>query len=188
MGAREVRIYDFLTFKGCNTASHKECVKVCVNRAYTSKSNIGLAKSKIYHNFVCENRVAEANGGRPPHTYKLFCQVTELLGQPERPFADPDFSSVSLPLPNDFEDRLILPTLKELGKYCPVVAFMDYCRSVTESWNHYATGHEPECPEQENPHNKWEGGETSALELLTVRLLIEKTVSHTVSCAQWWWK
>uniref|UniRef100_UPI00220F120B Light receptive cryptochrome n=1 Tax=Platynereis dumerilii TaxID=6359 RepID=UPI00220F120B len=94
--------------------------------------------------------VCDANGGRPPHTYKLFCQVTDLLGKPETPHPDPDFSHVQMPVSDDFDDKFGLPTLKELG-----------C--------------EPECEEQEKPFNKWQGGETGALELLETRLMIERT-------------
>ena len=45
------------------------------------------------------------------------------------------------------------------------------------SLNIFFVGCEPECEEQEKPFNKWHGGETSALELLETRLMIERTVS-----------
>ncbi|ELU12703.1 hypothetical protein CAPTEDRAFT_226189 [Capitella teleta] len=104
---------------------------------------------RISHTLFHPDDVIEANGGNPPHTFSLMKQVLNMLGDPERPSSSPDLSLVSLPLSNDFDDRCALDTLKDFaGEY--------------------------EMEEQEEPINKWIGGESRALDLLQGRLKLEE--------------
>ena len=61
-------------------------------------------------------RVIKANGGNPPHTYRLFNQVVSTIGKPPRPVADPDFSHINVEIPNNFDERFAIPSVKELGE------------------------------------------------------------------------
>ncbi len=78
--------------------------KCCVCRA---------TRGKFLLCYSC--RVLKANGGLPPHTYRLFGQVVSTLGRPPRPVRAPDFSGVNTPIPDDFEDKFAIPSVKELG-------------------------------------------------------------------------
>nr|AWY10935.1 photoreceptive cryptochrome [Hermissenda crassicornis] len=100
---------------------------------------------RVSHTLWDPHSILKANGGSPPLTYAMFCQVAEIVGQPPRPVEDLDFSNVILPV-SDNHDRLFgLPTLEKLE----VVA---------------------DCDAQKSPFCRYLGGEAKALVLLESRL------------------
>lgn len=60
--------------------------------------------------------IIQANGGSPPLTYAMFCQVTDIVGLPPRPCPQPDFKGVNLPVVDNKKDVMGIPTCEELGK------------------------------------------------------------------------
>nr|AWY11207.1 photoreceptive cryptochrome [Melibe leonina] len=103
---------------------------------------------RVSHMLWDPHVILRANGGSPPLTYAMFCQVTEIVGLPPRPVEDPDFSKVTLPV-SDHHDRLYgVPSLEKLG----IVA---------------------ECEAQLSPYCRYLGGETKAAALLVSRLAKE---------------
>lgn len=63
-------------------------------------------------------RVIQENGGSPPLTYAMFCQVTDMIGLPPQPEGEPDFQGILLPVSEDHDKKYKLPTLEQLGKFC----------------------------------------------------------------------
>ncbi|XP_069134866.1 cryptochrome-1-like isoform X2 [Argopecten irradians] len=105
--------------------------------------------SRISHTLWDPAQVIEKNGGTPPVTFRHFDLTTQLLGPPDRPIPVPDLSIVNKPVPNNFDEKFALPSVKDLG-------------------------YEPECKEQMERINDWLGGETKALQLLEERLKNER--------------
>ena len=60
-------------------------------------------------------RIIETNGNIPPLTYKTFVTVMGVIGEPAEPEDDPDYKNVELPVPDNFEEKYALSSLKELG-------------------------------------------------------------------------
>ena len=60
-------------------------------------------------------RIIETNGNIPPLTYKTFVTVVGVIGEPAEPEDDPDYKNVELPVPDNFEEKYALSSLKELG-------------------------------------------------------------------------
>ncbi|KAK7109435.1 cryptochrome-1-like [Littorina saxatilis] len=89
--------------------------------------------------------IISANGGSPPLTYEMFCQVKKMVDQPPRPCPLPDFSGIKLPDPKTPNAKFHVPTCEELGVY-------------------------PESEQQKNPLSGYKGGESRALELLAERI------------------
>ncbi|XP_074647612.1 cryptochrome-1-like [Tubulanus polymorphus] len=102
-------------------------------------------------------KIIEVNGGKPPLTFAEFNDVVEMIGPPPKPVVDPDFSGISLPVPDDFDKRFVLPSLNDLGV-------------------------QPEDENQLNRKYVWVGGETKALELLKSRLAHEKKAFEEGVC------
>jgi len=90
--------------------------------------------------------ILEENGGEPPLTYDVFCQVSAVLGLPSRPSENPDFSDIKSP---QLQDKYLLPALEQFAIY-------------------------PENSKQAHPQGRYMGGETKALMLLNARLEKEK--------------
>ncbi|XP_033740162.1 cryptochrome-1-like [Pecten maximus] len=105
--------------------------------------------SRISHTLWNPSEVIEKNGGSPPVTYSHFELTTALLGPPERPVPVPNLTKVNKPVPDNFDQKFALPSVKDLG-------------------------YEPECKEQMERINEWKGGETKALQLLEERLKNER--------------
>ncbi|XP_013384752.1 cryptochrome-1 [Lingula anatina] len=105
---------------------------------------------KVSHTLYNPQDILKANGGSPPLTYAMFCEVCKTLPAPERPQPVPSFSGVSLPVANDFS-KFELPTLNDFG--------------IT-----------PECSEQKKKKTPpYLGGESRGLDLLELRRMQEKT-------------
>lgn len=72
---------------------------------------------KLYFPVLVNVRIIEANGGSPPLTYEMFCQVTKIVGAPPQPCPRPDFMGIDLPDPSTADDQFRIPTCEEMGKY-----------------------------------------------------------------------
>ena len=57
----------------------------------------------------------------PPLTFAIFNHVSETLGLPKKPLADPEFGD-TLSVCDDFEQRFQLPSYSELGKIDPDIS------------------------------------------------------------------
>ncbi|XP_059155704.1 cryptochrome-1-like [Physella acuta] len=104
---------------------------------------------RISHTLWDPQVVIQENGGSPPLTYAMFCQVTDMIGLPPQPEGDPDFHGISLPVSEDHDKKYKLPTLEQLGV-------------------------EVESERQNSPCFPYLGGETQALKLLAIRLEKER--------------
>ncbi|XP_050427133.1 cryptochrome-1-like [Adelges cooleyi] len=121
-------------------------------KAFCEENNIEWIE-KVSHTLWDPKLIIERNGGTPPLTFESFQTVVSKIGQPPLPVPDVDWSSVIFqPLPLDILDEFN----KELKDLTP----------------EYFSIH-PEIPEVLNPHNRWYGGETKALEQLQNRLEVE---------------
>ncbi|CAG5120301.1 unnamed protein product [Candidula unifasciata] len=104
---------------------------------------------RVSHTLWDPQLIIQENGGSPPLTYAMFCQVMEIVGQPPVPVRNPDFSGVSLPVSDNHDQKYGLPPLDALG----VKAESDH---------------------QASPYCRYLGGETKALKLLSSRLEKER--------------
>lgn len=103
----------------------------------------------VSHNLWDPREIIKNNGGKPPLTYTLFVQVATSLGDPPKPVAEADFSSVSLPHALGHDKRFSIPTLEALGSF-------------------------PECDEQLERVNEWVGGESQAQSRFKYRMRVEE--------------
>lgn len=72
---------------------------------------------KLYFSVLVNVRIIDANGGSPPLTYEMFCQVTNIVGAPPQPCPHPDFTGIDFPDPSIADNQFRIPTCEELGKY-----------------------------------------------------------------------
>ncbi|PVD30350.1 hypothetical protein C0Q70_09614 [Pomacea canaliculata] len=112
---------------------------------------------KVSHTLWDPQSIIQANGGSPPLTYAMFCQVTDIVGLPPRPCPQPDFKGVNLPVVDNKKDVMGIPTCEELGVY-------------------------PESERQKNPLGGYVGGEQRALELLSLRIEKERKAFEKGQC------
>lgn len=104
---------------------------------------------RVSHTLWDPQLIIKENGGCPPLTYAMFCQVTEIVGQPPRPREDPNFEGITLAVSEDHDKKYHLPTLAQLGV-------------------------ESESDQQASPYCRYLGGESKALKLLATRLESER--------------
>lgn len=91
---------------------------IILKTTFLSVSILALSRHvilKTAFSFCLNSSIIQANGGSPPLTYAMFCQVTEIVGLPPQPCPNPDFSNVKLHLPED-NKQFSLPTCEELGE------------------------------------------------------------------------
>ncbi|XP_076439549.1 cryptochrome-1-like [Babylonia areolata] len=112
---------------------------------------------KVSHTLWEPAIIIDANGGSPPLTYEMFCQVTRIVGQPPQPCPDPDFSGVSLPGSKGDGDQYKVPTCEDLGVNA-------------------------ESNRQKSPISGYTGGELRALQLLTDRIKKERKAFEKGQC------
>lgn len=68
-------------------------------------------------NIIYFYRIIDKNGGTPPLTFMLFNLVANTIGDPPKPTEDVDFSSFTIPVSDDHDNRFAIPTLEKLGMY-----------------------------------------------------------------------
>ncbi|KAL8561485.1 hypothetical protein ACOMHN_011167 [Nucella lapillus] len=113
---------------------------------------------KVSHTLWEPTLIIDANGGSPPLTYEMFCQVTRIVGQPPQPCPDPDFSSVSLPEGSKQDpDQYNVPSCEDMGVHA-------------------------ESDRQKSPISGYKGGEFRALQLLTDRIEKERKAFEKGQC------
>uniref|UniRef100_A0A182Z9F6 Cryptochrome-1 n=1 Tax=Biomphalaria glabrata TaxID=6526 RepID=A0A182Z9F6_BIOGL len=104
---------------------------------------------RVSHTLWDPQQIIKENGGTPPLTYAMFCQVADIVGPPPKPREDPNFTGISLPVSEHHDEKYRLPTLAELGV-------------------------EAECEKQASPYCHYLGGESKAMKLLSIRLEKER--------------
>ncbi|XP_050432639.1 cryptochrome-1-like [Adelges cooleyi] len=122
-------------------------------KAFCEENNVEWVE-KVSHTLWDPKLIIQTNGGVPPLTYESFQIIANKIGQPPRPVPNVDWMSVNFQtLPANILDEFN----KELKDLTP------------EYFNI-----RPETAGLSNPHNRWYGGETKALEQLQNRLEFEK--------------
>lgn len=67
-------------------------------------------------NFPFSASIIKINGGSPPLTFAMFCQVSQIAGQPPRPVDYPNFTGINLPVDEHHDRNFGLPTAESLGQ------------------------------------------------------------------------